>query len=464
MDYNPRQSMARGNSVSTSNRRPPPEEVDPFILRDPDICENVTFLGVPFSLDDLRKPQPQQIQRLYEFLADLCMTVTRETVGPAMSAAASEIAGPDMADRLYSQDVRDLMGLFVRLRAFMVVCQVNDFGFADLFKPTYPRLQKILSYVINFVRFREGQTPTVQEFVEEKEKLALRVQQLVGGNEGLEARLHALKANRAEQEHANQKKKEAEARAKEQLIGLNHQKMKVMNDGERATAELKRLCQAYDERQALLEATSKEAAKLRPYTFQKPDALQTNLRELNATLAAEKAQIEAHERRERALQTSADSFSTAAQDVAASTRVLTELANDMLKEEEQQNKATRFREALSDKKNNVQEVEREEKLLQKKLDTINVRIDKLRRTAKEKADSASVRMNELKETQSKLQKERNEQSREVDKRRVRIEQTEKKMTDLKENIENEINSAREEYLKMESHVNLYITEMGQTIV
>jgi kinetochore protein Nuf2 len=37
------------------------------------------------------------------------------------------------------------------------------------------------------------------------------------------------------------------------------------------------------------------------------------------------------------------------------------------------------------------------------------------------------------------------------------------MTDLRESIENEVNAAREEYLKMESHINLYIREMEQSI-
>ena len=37
------------------------------------------------------------------------------------------------------------------------------------------------------------------------------------------------------------------------------------------------------------------------------------------------------------------------------------------------------------------------------------------------------------------------------------------MTDLKENIENEIHSAHDEYLKMDSHIKLYITEMEQSI-
>jgi len=46
---------------------------------------------------------------------------------------------------------------------------------------------------------------------------------------------------------------------------------------------------------------------------------------------------------------------------------------------------------------------------------------------------------------------------------MRIEQTEKKMADLKENIENEVHNAHDEYLKLESHIKLYITEMEQSI-
>jgi hypothetical protein len=40
---------------------------------------------------------------------------------------------------------------------------------------------------------------------------------------------------------------------------------------------------------------------------------------------------------------------------------------------------------------------------------------------------------------------------------------EKQMLDLKENIENEVHAAYDEYLKMEAHIKLYITEMEQAI-
>lgn len=37
------------------------------------------------------------------------------------------------------------------------------------------------------------------------------------------------------------------------------------------------------------------------------------------------------------------------------------------------------------------------------------------------------------------------------------------MRDLKEAIENEVHNAHDEYLKMEAHIKLYMTEMEQAI-
>lgn len=37
------------------------------------------------------------------------------------------------------------------------------------------------------------------------------------------------------------------------------------------------------------------------------------------------------------------------------------------------------------------------------------------------------------------------------------------MAELKETIEKEVKDAQEEYLKLESHIKLYITEMEQSI-
>jgi kinetochore protein Nuf2 len=46
------------------------------------------------------------------------MNTTREVVAPAMRAAAEDICGPD-ADRIFTNDTRDLMGFFVVLRKLL---------------------------------------------------------------------------------------------------------------------------------------------------------------------------------------------------------------------------------------------------------------------------------------------------------------------------------------------------------
>jgi kinetochore protein Nuf2 len=73
---------------------------------------------VPCTVDDLRKPNPQHIQKMFEYFAYILMNTTRDVVAPAMRAAAEEIVGPE-ADRLFSADTRDLMGLFVMLRRLL---------------------------------------------------------------------------------------------------------------------------------------------------------------------------------------------------------------------------------------------------------------------------------------------------------------------------------------------------------
>jgi kinetochore protein Nuf2 len=56
------------------------------------------------------------------------------------------------------------------------------------------------------------------------------------------------------------------------------------------------------------------------------------------------------------------------------------------------------------------------------------RIESLRKTAQEKAEVAQIRMEELRNVQKQLREERAEKQRDMERRRIRIEQTEKKVS------------------------------------
>lgn len=112
-----------------------------------EIAGCITDIGINFSIADLQKPNPQIIQKVFEWLAELLMNTTREVVAPAMRAAAEDLCGGD-AERIFTSDTRDLMAFFMILRKLLreVSRQRSGYGRAYRFRPSltvlvrHPRL------------------------------------------------------------------------------------------------------------------------------------------------------------------------------------------------------------------------------------------------------------------------------------------------------------------------------------
>lgn len=438
-------------------------------------------MGIPFQISDLQKPNPQVIQMVFEHLGELVMNATRDNIDPAMRAAAEDICAE--FPELVPVETRLLMGFFVHLRTMLEQCGINDFSFSDLVRPTHDRLVKIFSYTINFVRFRETHTNVIDDNFNKAESTKARIETLYTENQDMEQRLDEMKRNRKAMEIAVKEKMRRNDELKARLLELRKGQERVSEQLERAKADKARAQAALEDKTERLVRTRQESEKLRPYVLQSPAALQDALSELSENLVREKTQIDHLERRGRALQTSGDSFSVVQNDVQSCVKVLEDIAVELQKEEEEDARAAKNRDALAERGNNVREVEQNEKLLQRQLKKWEERIEELRRKQKDRDDANKARMDELREIQKQLREERAEKGREMERRKVRIEQTEKKvrmisldpmllmlsmtnviqMADLKDNIENEVHTAHEEYLKLESHIKLYITEMEQSI-
>ncbi|KAL2066364.1 hypothetical protein VTL71DRAFT_2435 [Oculimacula yallundae] len=461
MSYNPRMSIVP-NMQQQNRSKKKEDDSDAFMkLPDKEIVGCISDIGVPFTVADLQKPNPQQIQMIFEWFAELLMNATRETVDPAMRAAAEDVCGEYMD--MIPGETRNLMGFYISLRKLLIECGVTDFSFQDLYKPTHDRLVKIFSYIINFVRFRESQTVVIDEHFNKAETTKVRIETLYMENQDMEARLDEMRRNKKAMEaHVAEKVKRNEE-LKQRLLDLRQSQEKVTRRFENVKAKKSEMTAVLEEKTATTLVLRQESAKLRPYVLQSPAALQASLTELSNALNAEKSQIDAMDRRARALQTSTDTFSVVSSDVASCIKLLDEISAELSKEEEENVRIARQRDALGERGNNVREVERTEGLLQRQLSKWMERTDKLREGSKEKAMSAKERMEELRAVHRTLTEERSEKGREMERRRVRIEQTEKKMADLKENIENEIHSSHDEFLKMDSHIKLYIKEMEQSI-
>lgn len=375
----------------------------------------------------MRKPNPQQIQKIFEWFAELLTNTTREVVAPAMRAAAVDLCDPNEPDQIFTADTRELMGFFVTLRKLLLECGIRDFTFSDLYKPTHPRLVRIFSYIINFIRFRESQTGVIDEHYNSSENTKNMIEQLYNENQEKAERLQEMQHNRKNVEQAIKEKEKRREDLITRLIELQRIQKQVTDKREHMQEEQARLKSVLEDKATAVMNTRQEAAKLRPYTEQSPAVLEQALRDLSNNLSNDKAEIDRLDKRTRALQTSFDSFSAVISDLTTLQRVLTDLQTELGREVDEAVTAAKTREALGEQTNTVREVELEERRLRKQLDHWQGKTEKVRRDAEVKAGDAKQKMEALRGTHRELTAEREERRVEIEKKRVRIEQTEKKV-------------------------------------
>lgn len=363
---------------------------------------------------------------IFELIAELVMNATRDTIDPAMRAAADDVCG-DYPD-IVPVDTRNLMGFFLSLRGMMVQCGVHDFSFSDLLRPTHDRLVKIFSYTINFIRFKESQCAVIDNNFGRSESSKAKIENYYLENQEMEQRLDDIKCNRKALESVSKEKAKRNDELVARLRELKNDQTRIAERLERVKAEKGRSQKALEEKTEKLMRSRQESEKLRPYVLQSPAALQESLVDLSSKLGRDKAQIDAHERRTRALQTSGDTFTTVNNDVQSCVKVLEDVSIELQKEEEEEARASKSREELAQRSNDVRDIESDEQQLHKQLKRWDERTEEQRAKAKEREISAKERMEQLKTVQKQLREERADKEREMERRRMRIEQTEKKVS------------------------------------
>lgn len=267
----------------------------------------------------------------------------------------------------------------------------------------------------------------IDEHFNKTEKTKSRIDELLAENQEMELRLREMRQDlQSNEAHVREKVSRNEA-LKARLLELGREQSRVAETLDRVKTERARRQQQLEEKTERTVRSRQEAEKLRPYVLESPATLQTSLAELSENLMREKSSIDAMERRARALQTSSDTFTVVSNDVQGCVKLLDDISAELQKEEEEESRAARTTDAISDRGNSVREVEQTEKLLQRQLARWVERIETLQKNAQEKAEIAQARMEELRGVQKQLRDERAEKQRDMERRRIRIEQTEKKV-------------------------------------
>lgn len=297
----------------------------PMMTRD-DICVCLGEIGLNVTQDDLTKPKPDMVQHIYEALVELCMGTTREEMHQPRFAGLEALQHPEL-----HEDSIPVVAFIRELSKLLEVSGVPDSHLRDVLKPDPKRLQRNLSAIINFAKFREERHEVFSKFEEETEAvLAEKLTREEEHAELLRKRDDIVAKREAEMPKITALKEECEA-LENQINDLNTQQAVLRHESNEIKDVTKKIKTTIAETETETQEAIDKANKLTSQIVLSPDRLKRELADMKETLDEEKASIEEIEAQKRELAARLDLVQRAEKDLSKTIALMSEAEEESSK-------------------------------------------------------------------------------------------------------------------------------------
>lgn len=416
-------------------------------------------LRIPLSLDDLAKPSPAVVQRIYESFTDIFMGANKGHGGQQSSVKATEgLEHPDL-----QIDSISLVAFYRLVLRLMLEVGIEDFSLRDLIKPEYPRLRIILSAIINFAKFREEQLAVFEELSQRSEDALEQRAKLGKRQEELLARIASIKSKRKEQEPAVNSIRGEMAEMLQMLRDLKRDQTALSS----SLDSLKSLKQESTEKlaqiQFLLGNIKQECNKLKSRVVHSPEKLLQIIAEMNASISAEKQNLAAIEKKSRDLQMKLEALASLEQDLLRTLQGLESLGADLKKKDDLLASVQTERDSIERHQIQSKDLAIKETQLSRQIQGAHEKLVKLQGIQLERRAKLAKRLEELQRDYRAVSEERAGAMLKVEQSEKIVKEFETKMNDVRRAHETEIVAMRGECVALKARVFAYTHELKKTL-
>ncbi|KAB5595681.1 Kinetochore protein Nuf2 [Ceratobasidium theobromae] len=287
-----------------------------FVILSPqDISEWIAGYEVTVSLEELSRPTAQTVEVVYTLLIELYKNITTED---------QENMKVKMLEHQENHELYgDIFYLHILYHHLSRMAQLANapITFQDLTRPEPKRTIRIISGLINLVKFRQSQMPEIQDLKAANEESFERRERAAWERAQSEGRLKDYKAERAAEQPEVDRLKERITEIKNELPALQKGHQKATENRAAMKKEQYALVQRVQKLKDMIMAKSERNDELRARLVDDPELLQKNIREANEALNNIRAVVAAEEAKSRDLKTRLDWLGTVETDVALATEV-----------------------------------------------------------------------------------------------------------------------------------------------
>ena len=489
-------TIYRAGSGGASGRRipqPVPQDLFPLLdFKEISVClQSCDFIA---NEDLVSKPNSQYIRMLIEQILDSFMGLSVESIDIIARSLGKNGTPINRGQEHRDQEHRDqevdgeealnmgeddeddtlnttrLIILHRGAQKFFQVCGISDFTLMDIMRPEPQRIRRILSAVVNYARFREENSVECERLVGISEVNIEKLKRKRADNDKLANQIQILRHRIEASEDSERGRKTTLKQINVYNHKLEHELKKMKKAQESLTLEhakykdeKNRLIEKLQDHNYLIIESNRELDKIKSYLLSDPSILTRLIDNLKMNLNEYQSNLSDLELKIKNITSTVESFLLVEQGLKNLFRILEEILNDIAKEENSLDKLNKCQDTLEQQNITLNNLERHIHHLTRQLSNMEEKMKRLRHQSNERSEQSKKKLSDLRESYDNLAKERNVKEHELYKKKEFISDLETKMNAERTNFQREMRNAELAVEKLNSHVRLYLNEMGKKI-
>ncbi|KAF5102258.1 hypothetical protein D0Z00_000441 [Geotrichum galactomycetum] len=413
------------------------------------------------------RPTPQYIESLFEQILDSFLGVSTNNLGPALTASA-EAVGVSQEEMHIEEHHLIMFALQRKIHRFLLDCGIDDYSTLDRVKPDPQRIQRIMSGVVNFARFREEHMNDCDELVQKSEQNADAYQMLLNRQDTLKARIQEQERAQPAETGAEREKRLRSIETHNSTLESQLRQLKKMQEQitlEHGTykSEKARLIAKLQDQSFLIVEARQASDLVRPYIVESPAMLHKVNHDMNMSLATKRAALEAIERRARQMDTTVDNLRQIENEIRKCRKMLDEVDDELTRQDDENRKLTRLQEQRDARGLDQNKLEHRAEQFTRQIALAEEREERVRAQAAQRRSSAEASMATLHDKFATLQAERRAQEPSMEENRAFIAEKELDMVELLQDLDVDKRSVSAEMKHLKAHVENYLDEIYRRV-
>ncbi|OWB66636.1 hypothetical protein B5S30_g1979 [[Candida] boidinii] len=438
-----------------------------------ELVDCLDTVGFDISEDMFVKPSSSFMRNLVDQIMDKFLFISPRSLRDKINETTEQHSnnfnndGEDGNNNyIDSESLSNTMNIVAAQRImhkFLCDCGVDDFSIKDIAKPDPVRVRIILSAVVNFAKFREMRMADCEQLLSESEEIIDKYKQILSIYRTLNENFQTLTKKINESEFTIDEIDEKNKKLEDELRNLRRIHEELNMEHSKYRSEKNGLIKEGDNQSFLVLEAEKELEKIKGYIKESPQTVSQVNEDLMSSLKDEQETLDSLDAKSRKLSISIDSFGLLSQEFRNLSKIIEDIQIEIGKHEAAQSKFYKYEELQEDAQIEVDDLNRKTQQVERQLKISEEKINRINQLSQEKLEQLKEKLDKLRDQYATAMTERDLSDMSLSKKSAQIDLWKNQMKQMQTAFEIECKEANIEMEKLNSHISLYLIDMQKKL-